>query len=203
MFLVWFVKLTAAPFLFLFFKLKLRGRKRAGRITGKTIIISNHTSTWDAVLMNYIFPTKRIYFMTANRMFTFTPIFTWFLKVLGAFPTRREKTDLTAIANGTKILSDDKILGIFPEGKRSLNGKMLKFKPGVALLALNSDAPIIPIYQTGKYGFFHQKKAIVGERINLRDYCPEKHPTEEKIISLCAILEEKMELLRKEAETFR
>lgn len=200
MFLVWFVKITAAPFLFLFFKLKLKGKKRAGKLRGKTIIISNHTSTWDAVLMNYIFPTKRIYFMTANRMFTFTPIFTWFLKVLGAFPTRREKSDLTAIANGTHILTDDKILGIFPEGKRSLTGEMLPFKPGVALLALNSDAPIIPIYQTGRYGIFHQKKAIVGEPIYLRNFCDDKHPSEEKIIALCAMLQDKMENLRHEAE---
>ena len=200
MFLVWFVKITAAPFLLLYFKLKLRGKKRAGKIQGKTIIIANHTSTWDAVLMNYIFPMKRIYFMTADRMFTFTPIFSWFLKVLGAFPTRREKTDLNAISSGTAILRDDKILGIFPEGKRSLTNEMLKFKPGVALLALNNNAPIIPIYHTGKYGFFHQKKAVVGERIYLSDYCSEKHPDEETVRSLCTMIEQKMALLKVEAE---
>ena len=200
MFLVWFVKITSAPFLLLFFKLKLRGKRRAGKIRGKTIIIANHTSTWDAVLMNYIFPTKRIYFMTADRMFTFTPLFSWFLRVLGAFPTRREKTDLTAIASGTAILGREKILGFFPEGKRSLTDQMLKFKPGMALLALNNDAPIIPIYHTGKYGFFHQKKAVVGERINLRDYCSEKHPSEETILALCQMIEQKMELLKLEAE---
>ncbi len=200
MFLVWFVKITAAPFLLLFFKLKLRGKKRVGKIQGKTIIIANHTSTWDAVLMNYIFPTKRIYFMTADRMFTFTPIFSWFLKVLGAFPTHRDRTDLSAISSGTNILIKEKILGIFPEGKRSLNNEMLKFKPGVALLALNNNAPIIPIYHTGKYGFFHQKKAVVGERIYLSDYCSEKHPSEATVRSLCTMIEQKMELLRVEAE---
>jgi 1-acyl-sn-glycerol-3-phosphate acyltransferase len=200
MFLVWFVKITSAPILLLYYKLKLRGKKRAGKIRGKTIIIANHTSTMDAVLVNYIFPTKRIYFMTADRMFTFFPIFSWFLKTLGAFPTRRDKADLSAVALGSDILKKGKILGIFPEGKRSLDGHMLKFKPGVVMLALNNDAPIIPIYHTGEYGFFHQKKALVGERIFLHDYCSEKHPSEEQIRALVELLEQKMEALKMEAE---
>lgn len=201
MLLVWFVKITSAPFLFLFFKLRIRGKKRAGKLKGRTIIIGNHTSMWDPVLMNYVFPLKRIYFMTAQRMFTYLPIFNWFLKTMGAFPTDRLHPDLKAIERGGEILSQEKILGIFPEGKRSLSGEMISFKPGFVLIALNTGTPIVPIYHSGKYGLFTRKTVIVGEKIDLRDYCDEKHPGPEKIAELIRIVAGKMQDLKSEAES--
>jgi 1-acyl-sn-glycerol-3-phosphate acyltransferase len=200
MLLVWFVKITSAPFLFLYFKLRLKGKKRAGKIKGRVIIIGNHTSTWDPVLMNYVFPLKRIYFMTAQRMFTYKAIFNWFLKTMGAYPTDRQKADLSAIEKSNELLAKEKILGIFPEGKRSLTGEMLPFKPGFVIVALNSGAPIIPLYHMGKYGWFHRQKVVVGERIYLKDYCSEEHPSPETIAKLIDIVNVKMQELKEETE---
>lgn len=192
MFLVWFVKVTSAPFLFLYFKLKLIGKKRASKIDGKTIIIANHISTWDPVLVNYIFPTKRIYFMTALELFSYNKLFTWFLSQLGAFPVNRRESDLGALTRATEILERDQILGIFPEGRRSLDGEILPFKPGAVIAALNSDTPIIPIYITGEYGLFKRMTAVVGEKIYLSDYCNEKHPSPSVIQQLSDILRDKV-----------
>ncbi|MDD5016595.1 MAG: lysophospholipid acyltransferase family protein [Eubacteriales bacterium] len=192
MFFVWFVKITSAPFLFIYFKLKLIGKKSASKIDGKTIIIANHISTWDAVLVNYVFPTKRIYFMTASELFNYNKLFAWFLRTLGAFPVNRCGTDLTALSQAIDVLEQDKILGMFPEGRRSLNGELLPFKAGVVIAALNSQTPILPVYISGKYGFFRRMTVVVGEKIFLHKYCAEKHPSPDIIQQLSDMLRDKM-----------
>jgi 1-acyl-sn-glycerol-3-phosphate acyltransferase len=191
-FLVWFVKITSAPFLFLYFKLRLIGKNKANRIDGKTIIIANHISTWDPVLVNYIYPTKRIYFMTASELFHYFPPFSWFLRVLGAFPVNRREADLGALSRAIEVLEQDKILVMFPEGRRSLDGEILPFKSGVVIAALNSGTPIVPIYIKGKYGFFRRMTAVVGEKIHLSDYCSEKHPSPDVIQQLSNMLRDKV-----------
>lgn len=201
MFFLWFVKLTSAPFLFVYFKLKLYGDKRLNKPDSRTIIIANHTSTWDPVLVNYIYPTKRIYFMTAAELFRYSRLFTWFLYKIGAFPVERTGSDLSALGKAGELLMEEKIVGVFPEGRRSLDGKLLPFKPGVVMLALNSRAPIIPVYISGKYGLFHRKKAVVGEKFALHEYCDEAHPGPEKIRELSQLLQEKLQELADRIDT--
>lgn len=196
---LWFVKLTSAPFLFFFFKLRLIGWGNRKKIEKKCIIIANHTSTWDAVLMNYIFPTRRIHFMTATELFEYNRLFTWFLGQLGAFSVNRKKSDLGAIDAAIQLLGENNILGIFPEGIRSLTGELLPFKPGVVITALVTNTPIIPLFISGKYGFFRRMTVVVGEKIRLSDYCAEKHPPAEKITELTTLLHKKMTALRSEA----
>jgi 1-acyl-sn-glycerol-3-phosphate acyltransferase len=192
---LWFVKLTSAPFLFFFFKLKLVGWENRKKIEKKCIVIANHTSTWDPVLMNYIFPTRRIHFMTATELFEYNRLFTWFLGQLGAFSVNRKKADLGAIDSAIHLLCEQKILGIFPEGIRSLTGELLPFKPGVVIAALVTNTPIIPLFISGKYGFFRRMTVVVGEKIHLSDYCTEKHPPVQKITELATLLREKIEVL--------
>jgi 1-acyl-sn-glycerol-3-phosphate acyltransferase len=164
----------------------------ATKIDGRTIIVSNHISTWDPVLVNYIFPVKRIYFMAASILFSYSRIFSWFLRVLGAFPVDRFSSDISALSKAVDVLEQNKILGMFPEGKRSLNGEVLPFKAGTVIAALNSGASIIPIYISGKYGLFRRMTAVVGEKINLRDYCSEAHPSPKVIEELSDMLRDKI-----------
>lgn len=192
---IWFVKITSSPILFFYFKSRIIGKKRAGSLKHRTILVANHTSTWDPVLLNYVFPTRQICFMTASVMFKYNVLFTWFLNRLGAFPVVRDTADFSALSQANRILFEDKILGIFPEGKRSLDGNMLPFRPGAVITALNTDTPIVPVYIGGKYGLFHRKTVVVGEKINLRDYCPEIHPTSDKIRELCALVQDKVSQL--------
>lgn len=192
MLLVWFVKITAAPFLFLYFKLRLIGKRKENRIEGKAIIIANHISTWDPVLVNYIFPTKRIYFMTASELFGYSRLLAWFFRTLGAFPVNRRESDLGALSQAIEVLEKDRILGMFPEGRRSPDGEILPFKAGVVIAALNSKTPIIPVYIKGRYGLFRRMTAVVGEKIYLHHYCDETHPSPNVIQQLSDMLRDKM-----------
>ncbi len=200
MFVVWFVKITSAPFLIVYFKLVVTDKAKRKQLRPKCIIIANHTSTWDPVLINYIFPTKRISFMTASELFRYNKLFSAFLTRMGAFSVNRNNPNMDVLGVSSDILTANKILGIFPEGRRSLDGELLPFSPGVVMIALNCDAPILPIYLSGQYGLFHRKRAVIGDLINLSDYCVEKHPHPTKIRELSVMLHDKMLNLAQQAK---
>lgn len=187
-----FIKLQVLPTLpFVFFKTKVVGRKNK-RFKGNVILMSNHTSTWDAVLLFCTFWTKTFYFLSAAVLFRYNRLFSWFIKTLGAIKIERSVTDMFAISDAMNILEKGKNLVIFPEGMRSLNGEILKFRPGVAIIALITDTPVIPIFIGGKYSFFHRAKIVIGEQIHLERKDKNKYPTQEEIINATKMLREKV-----------
>ena len=65
---------------------------------------------------------------------------------LNAFPVSRGAGDMSAIQNAIQVLTVDKeVLGLFPEGTRSKDGNLLRFKSGLALIAQQSGAPVLPV----------------------------------------------------------
>ena len=75
----------------------------------------------------------------------------WGCRKVGCFPVKQDKVDAAAIKNSLKTLKEGKPLGIFPEGGRSKDGKLEKGKAGVAMLALRSGVPVIPVGIKGTY----------------------------------------------------
>jgi len=192
-----FIKLQVLPTLpFFFFKTKVVGRKNK-RFKGNVILMSNHTSMWDAVLIFCTFWTKMYYFLSAAILFNRGRLFAWFIRTLGAIKIERTKTDMFAINDAIEVLNKGKNLVIFPEGLRSLNGEILKFRPGVAIIAMITDTPIIPIYIGGKYHIFKRAKIVVGEQIRLERKDKDKYPTQQEIVEATEMLRNKVVELSK------
>ena len=183
-----FIKIISAPFLFVYFKTKVYGKRRAGKIKNRTIIIANHLSPWDAVLLSFVFFTKRLRFITIFELFQFNLFFKRFFTRMGSVPVNNRISDLDTIARSIALLNQEKILMIFPEGTRSRDGSMLPFKHGTVMIALHTETPIVPVYVNGKYGLFRRAKVVVGEKIYLHEICDERHPPPEKIKELTALL---------------
>ena len=129
----------------IFGDLKVEGRECVPP-NGPLIIVSNHQSNIDPPLLAASIP-RHITFMAKRGLFH-NPIASRFLEAYGAFPINQNSHDLTAIQQSLAILSKDGALGIFPEGTRS-PGAMRKGLPGIALIALRSEAPILPVGITG------------------------------------------------------
>jgi 1-acyl-sn-glycerol-3-phosphate acyltransferase len=70
----------------------------------------------------------------------------------GAIPLRRGEGDVEAFRQALKALEDGKMMVVAPEGTRSGTGRLKRGQPGVALLALHSGAPILPV---GLHGYEH------------------------------------------------
>lgn len=109
---------------------------------GGVIIAANHISLWDPPVLGTA-TSRRVHFMAKEELFS-NPIFGWVITKLGAFSVKRGAADRTAIRTALSLLENGSILGIFPEGTRSKNGKLGKPEPGLALLAIKAGVPVVP-----------------------------------------------------------
>jgi 1-acyl-sn-glycerol-3-phosphate acyltransferase len=175
----YFVKYLLTPFLYIFFFPKIIGRKNT-KIKGKAIIISNHSSMGDPLLLSATFH-RQILWMGKAELFEHKLLAAIFNGVR-TFPVNRGESDLPAIRHAFRMLRDGEILGIFPEGTRVKSDGIRDFESGAALLALKSKAPIIPVYIKGDYKFFRRMTMTIGEPIMLSEHIGEgsKSQTTEK-----------------------
>lgn len=165
------LKIIGTPFIYLFFLPKVVGRKNT-RIKGRAVIVSNHLSMWDPLLIAIMF-TRQIYWMGKIELFK-NKFLKFFFTIVKTFPVRRGEGDLAAIRHAFKVLKQEKLLGIFPEGTRVKGSGLRKFEPGTSMIALKNNAPVIPIYLKGEYKFFRRMTLIIGEPIQLSDYVGNK-----------------------------
>jgi 1-acyl-sn-glycerol-3-phosphate acyltransferase len=135
----------------LFWPIKIKGRKYLNK-KGPLIFAANHVSYLDPIVLG-IANKRQIHFIAKKEIFE-VPILGLIVKSLGAIPVDRQNANLISIKKSFNILKDGKILGIFPEGTRSLNGKLLELNIGLIKIAFKTNAPIIPIAINGTYDIY-------------------------------------------------
>ncbi len=114
------------------------------------IIASNHLSFSDSVFLALVIPRK-VTFLAKSEYFT-SPGPKGLLKkltliALGQVPVDRSggRRSEAALITGLKVLAEGACLGIYPEGTRSPDGRLYKGRTGIARLAIESGAPVIPL----------------------------------------------------------
>ncbi|RKD34521.1 lysophospholipid acyltransferase family protein [Thermohalobacter berrensis] len=140
---------------------------------GRLIICSNHKSLLDPILVG-ISLNRKVHFMAKKELFK-NKFFSIILKKLGAFPVDRKNTDLSAIKKSIRILKEEKVLGIFPEGTRVNNENIKHAKPGVAMISIKSKSPVIPVYIDTDYKLFNKVKINIGNQIEFKNYYSKKN----------------------------
>ena len=131
------------------FRPKVKGLRHVPA-KGAVIIASNHLSFSDSVFMALVIPRK-VTFLAKSEYFT-SPGAKGLLKKLtlislGQVPVDRSggRRSEAALITGLKILAEGYCLGIYPEGTRSPDGRLYKGRTGIARLAIESGAPVIPL----------------------------------------------------------
>lgn len=114
--------------------------------TGGLVVASNHRSYVDPPLLGSWFPRK-IHFMAKKELFA-KPWAGWLLRNLDAFPVDRAGGDLGAIRTALKLLASGECVGVFPEGRRNLDGSA-QARGGAVLLAAMSGRPVVPVALLG------------------------------------------------------
>ena len=143
------LKSFLTPILMLFFRPKVTGLRQVPTL-GPVIIASNHLSFSDSIFMPLVVPRK-VTFLAKSEYFT-SPGLKGLIKkltfiALGQVPVDRAggRRSEAAILTGLQLLSDGACIGIYPEGTRSPDGKLYKGRTGIARMAIDSGAPIIPV----------------------------------------------------------
>lgn len=137
------LKYLIGPFILLFWRPLVYGKENL-LIQGKAIIVANHRSMADPVLLSMICP-RVIHYMAKKEIFK-SKAGSLFFRMLFAFPVDRKKADLQSLKSALQVLNEGKVFGIFPEGKRAVTYELDSLERGAAFLAVRSGAPLIPVY---------------------------------------------------------
>lgn len=133
------------------------------------IILGNHISAWDPLMVASIYKQNEIHFIAKESLYE-SKLFGFILNKLHAFRVNRGESDMAAMREAMQILRDGHVLGIFPEGHRQFGStKVEKIETGVAVMALKSKVPVVPVLISGQYRFFGKVHAVVGPAIALDD----------------------------------
>lgn len=133
----------------IFLSWEIRGRENVP-LTGPLVVAVNHVHLVDPVLLGCTFP-RWITYMAKQELFRY-PFVGPLLRWAQAFSIPRRGTirdKREALERARNILSQGLALGMFPEGKRNHDGKLLPGKPGAAVLASQMSAPVLPVAITG------------------------------------------------------
>ena len=154
------------PLARLFFRLESVNEEKVPE-TGGIILCSNHISNFDPPFLGLALTKRQIHFMAKIELFH-NKFFAKILYKLGAFPINRGKGDTAGLRTAIDLIESGKIMGMFPEGTRSHDGKPLRAKAGVALIAHQTGADILPVKivtKEGKVRFFRKVRVVCGDII--------------------------------------
>ena len=146
----WFMKnLVAGPILKTVFRPWVTGLENIPK-EGGVILASNHLSFIDSVFLPLLIQ-RRIYFLAKSDYFTGKGLANWatkhFLLGTGMIPIDRSggKASEASLNTGLGVVARGNVLGIYPEGTRSPDGKMYRGRTGVARMILEGHVPVVPV----------------------------------------------------------
>ena len=161
----WFLRrILLGPLLHAVFRPWVRGVEHVPG-SGGAILASNHLSFSDSFFLPLMVP-RRITFLAKSDYFTGTGIkgrlTAGFFRGAGQIPIDRTggSASEAAMRTGLRVLRRGEILGIYPEGTRSPDGRLYRGKTGIARMALESGVPVLPVAMVGT-----DKVQPIGRRI--------------------------------------
>jgi len=134
------------PLLRLLFRPRVTGLEHIPA-EGGAILAANHVSFLDPLLLPLVVPRRRVMFL-AKVKYIDKPLLHWFLRAVGVIPVAADDP-AGAVAAGVRAVRDGRLVGIFPEGTRSPDGRLRQGKTGVARIAIQAGVPVIPAGITG------------------------------------------------------
>jgi 1-acyl-sn-glycerol-3-phosphate acyltransferase len=166
----WVVKAIIGPLLRLFFRPWAEGAENVPR-DGPAILASNHLSFSDHFFAPLPLPRK-VVFLAKSEYFTGRGIkgllSKAFFSGVGGIPVDRSGGEASerALRTGLRVLASGQLLGIYPEGTRTPDGRLFRGKTGVARLALEAKVQVIPTAMVG--GFEFQPPGKLAPRLAVR-----------------------------------
>ncbi|MFB7560526.1 lysophospholipid acyltransferase family protein [Streptomyces brevispora] len=146
-------RLVLVPLLRLIYRPVIRGRGNVPR-RGPVILASNHLSFIDSIVIALLAP-RPVHFLAKDEYFTGTGVrgaaTRLFFTAFGCIPVdrRAHRSAQASLHVAEQVVTSGRAFGIYPEGTRSLDGRLYRGRTGVAWLALATGAPVVPVALTG------------------------------------------------------
>jgi len=164
--------------------------------SGPLILVANHTSVFDPICLQVACRNRWIRFMEAREYYERRPMH-YLYRLLRVIPVNRNGNDTASIRATARELSNNGCVGIFPEGRISDDGQLHEARHGVALLAMLSNATVVPAYLDGANPFssmildffrLNRVTLIFGPPIRFDDLLDQHRDKESREVALKRIM---------------
>ncbi len=201
----WFVRITGFIPQLLIFRIKLHheDKKIQGRhIRGKAIVVSNHNYLLDFGVLLFVFWTRTLRCAVAEVMYQKNIFMTTLLKLLGCVRVDRDSCDFSFLDRMKRILDRGGAVEIYPESRLPEKGEArpLEFKPSYVHLALDSGAPIIPVYSNAKLFSKERLEVVIGKPIDPMELYDSRLSEKENVNNINSYVRSKIIELGKQLE---
>jgi len=144
----WLLKGLLSPIFRLLWRVKVEGAEHVP-VRGPVILAPNHVTFLDSMFLPLVV-RRRVTFVAKAEYFDSWKT-AWFFRAAGQIPMRREGGSASerALAVAREVLKSGGVLGIYPEGTRSPDGRLYRGHTGVARLALGCQVPLVPVGMCG------------------------------------------------------
>ncbi len=165
----WIVKVILTPILRVLYRWDVAGREHVPRV-GPVIVASNHQSFIDSIFIPLVL-RRRVTFVAKAEYFE-NPRTAWFFRAVGQIPIKRGSGDAAARAldSAREVLAAGRVLGIYPEGTRSADGRLYRGRTGAGRLALATGAWVVPVALDGTADIqpIDVTRPRIGKRVRVR-----------------------------------
>ncbi len=195
-----FTKLTAALPGLIWLRPKWIYENKAAkkRLRGGYLVIANHAGFLDPVYVMAAIWYRRHRFICIKDFFESKA--GWLFRGFRCIPVDRENFGIDTLRQISGALKAGSIVSLFPEGHvNDGSGQMAAFKSGMVLMALQGNAPIVPVYAMPPAHWYNRLRLVIGEPIDIIASCGVR-PSFSQIDAIAGMLQEKEEELKQRAE---
>ena len=186
-----FVKVTGALPAIIYLRLKkhyLNGKKQKGLFKGPAIIVSNHATYIDPIIIMVATWNRRTSFIATEDLFG-TKIRSFFFSAIRCIKINKQNVSMQTFKNVQDVINHGHLVGIFPEGHIQTKDSNDHYKSGAVMFATLCDVPIIQIYIHKKEHWWQRQHVIISDKINVKELINSKIPTVEEIEEVTKFLE--------------
>jgi len=146
-------------------------------IKGPVLLVCNHQSYFDPLLCGMLL-NRECDFMAKKELFK-NPLFGRFLRSVNTFPVDQDKIDVSSIRITINRLKQNRVVVVFPEGQRTMNGHLQSLKSGFELIARKSRATILPVVIDGAFKVWPYYRKYPNIQMPIRVKCGQPIPYEQ------------------------
>lgn len=141
---------------------------------GAMLVCSNHISATDPIVIGLTMRRHQACFMAKKELFKI-PLFAQLIKMLGAFPVDRKKSDVGAVRHTIKILEEGGWAAMFPQGTRhpGEDPRKTSLKNGAGMICAHTKVDVLPVFISTKnatHKIFRRKDIIIGKPIKFEEF---------------------------------
>ena len=150
-------------------KLLYESKAAKKHVRSGAVVVANHTGFADPITLYCTFWYRRPHIIALKELFE-KKLARWFFRNMLCIPVDRNNFNMETFRASLDVLSEGRLLCIFPEGAINHDPKTVQsFKSGAVLMALKGGVPIVPVYIAPHTKWYHRYVTVIGEPININE----------------------------------